>query len=165
MKILGIDPGMALMGWSVLETTPSDPRLIEFGCIRTAAHQPLTKRLTDIYNHLQEILGRFHPHAVALETLFFVKNAKTLAQVGHTRGVVLLAAGQLNVDVFEYAPRQIKMALTGFGGADKRQMQLLTQRMLGLSSVPKPDDAADAVAVALCHAQYSHVFNRSAVTV
>jgi crossover junction endodeoxyribonuclease RuvC len=102
---------------------------------------------------------------VAIETLFFVKNAKTLAQVGHVRGVVLLAAGQAKADVFEYAPRQIKMALTGYGNAEKHQMQTMVQRMLNLKSLPTPDDAADAVAIALCHSQYAHALGKSAVTV
>ena len=102
---------------------------------------------------------------MALETLYFIKNAKTLAQVGHTRGIILLASGQCQASVHEYAPRQIKLALTGFGGADKRQMQLSVQRMLNLSEVPKPDDAADAVAVALCHHQYAQRLGKAAVTV
>ncbi len=165
MRILGIDPGLALTGWSVLEASPAAPRYLQFGCIETEAHQPLTQRLTQIHRELEKIVLVHKPEVLALETLFFVKNAKTLAQVGHTRGVILLVAGQAGVEVFEYAPRQIKMALTGFGGADKRQMQLMIQRMLNLPEIPTPDDAADAVAVALCHAQYSHSLGRSAVTV
>lgn len=165
MRILGIDPGMAILGWGVVEHTPSRSALVECGTIQTAAHQPLTKRLEKIYLDLQNLFERHRPAAVAIETLFFVKNAKTLAQVGHTRGVILLAAGQANVEVFEYAPRQIKMALTGFGGAEKRQMQIMVQRLLGLNDIPKPDDAADAVAVALCHTQYAQSMGKSAMTV
>ncbi|MCB4756221.1 MAG: crossover junction endodeoxyribonuclease RuvC [Elusimicrobia bacterium] len=165
MRILGIDPGLATTGWCLLDTDVNPSSLLQFGCILTEPHQPMTKRLADIYGELQELFETYRPEVVALETLFFVKNAKTLAQVGHTRGVILLAAGQAGVEVFEYAPRQIKMALTGFGGADKRQMQLMIQRLLNLSSVPQPDDAADAVAVALCHAQYAQAMGKSAVTV
>jgi crossover junction endodeoxyribonuclease RuvC len=104
-------------------------------------------------------------HTPAVETLFFVKNAKTLAQVGHVRGVVLLAAGQFNANVFEYTPRQIKLALTGFGGAEKRQMQTMIKRIFRLDEMPQPDDAADAVAIALCHTQYAQSMGKSAVTV
>ncbi len=165
MRILGIDPGLARLGWSVIDISRSAVSLVAFGCIETAAHQPLTKRLTQIYGELQQLFGDHSPTTVAIETLFFVKNAKTLAQVGHTRGVVLLAAGQASAEVFEYAPRQIKLALTGFGGAEKRQMQTMVQRMLNLKSIPTPDDAADAVAVALCHSQYAQSMGKSAVTV
>ena len=165
MKVLGIDPGMALLGWGVIETTSSQPKLVDYGCIETASHQPLTERLLQIFRKVKGLLSKYRPSALALETLFFVKNAKTLAQVGHSRGVILLAAGRAKVDVFEYAPRQIKMALTGYGGAEKRQMQIMIQRLLNLPEIPRPDDAADAVAVALCHAQYSPSMRRSALTV
>ena len=133
--------------------------------METPAHRPLTERLAAIYEGLTDLFQTHKPHALAIETLFFVKNAKTLAQVGHARGVILLAAGQAGASVFEYAPRQIKMALTGFGGAEKRQMQSMVQRMLNLKAIPRPDDAADAVAVALCHAQYAQTMGKSAVTV
>lgn len=165
MRILGIDPGLALLGWSVVDKNPQGCQLIQFGCLETPAHTPLTKRLAQIYDDLNVLFETHKPTVLAIETLFFVKNAKTLAQVGHTRGVILLAAGQANVEVFEYAPRQIKMALTGFGGAEKRQMQTMVQRMLNLKEMPKPDDAADAVAVALCHSQYQQAMGKSVVTV
>ncbi len=165
MRILGIDPGLALMGWSVVDVSPRGPSLVQFGCLETEAHQPLTRRLTQIHEQLTELFKIHTPTVLAIETLFFQKNAKTLAHVGHTRGVILLAAGQSNVDVFEYAPRQIKMALTGFGGAEKRQMQTMVQRLLNLKEIPRPDDAADAVAVALCHSQYAQSMGKSAVTV
>ena len=165
MKILGVDPGLAILGWSVIDVSPVGARCLAFGALETRAHIPLTKRLTQIYDGLNALLESHAPQALALETLFFAKNAKTLAQVGHTRGVILLAAGQAGLEIFEYAPRQIKMALTGYGGADKKQMQSMVQRMLQLKEIPTPDDAADAVAVALCHAQYSHSMGKSAVTV
>ena len=110
-------------------------------------------------------MDRHRPDVLAIETLFFMKNAKTLVQVGHTRGVILLSAGRREIDVFEYAPRQVKMALTGSGAADKKQMQLVVQRTLGLDAVPRPDDAADAVAVALCHLQYARPLGAAASTV
>ena len=165
MRILGIDPGLARLGWSVLEVKSGKPARINYGCIETPAHRPLNERLAQIYDDLIELANHHQPNEMAIETLFFAKNAKTLAQVGHVRGVILLLAGQRKWDVFEYAPRQIKLALTGFGGADKKQMQLVVQRLLNLPSIPHPDDAADAVAVALCHNQYAHPLGRSAVTV
>ncbi|MCG3203466.1 MAG: Crossover junction endodeoxyribonuclease RuvC [Elusimicrobia bacterium] len=165
MKIIGIDPGLARLGWSVLEGSPQGVELVQYGCLETSAKLPLTKRLEEVYDQLKELMHNHRPTVLALETLFFVKNAKTLAQVGHSRGVILLAAGQFNLDVYEYAPRQIKMALTGFGGAEKHQMQNMIQRLLQLKEIPKPDDAADAVAVALCHAQYAQTMGKSSVTV
>ena|SRR5258706_6347326 len=162
MKVLGIDPGLARLGWSILEQNAGE---VHYGCIETPAHLSLAKRLTQIYDDLKNIIETHQPTDLALETLFFVKNAKTLAQVGHARGVILLLAGQSGIQVHEYAPRQIKMALTGFGGADKKQMQSMLQRLLGLAEIPKPDDAADAVAVALCHLQFSKSFEKSAATV
>jgi crossover junction endodeoxyribonuclease RuvC len=165
MRVLGIDPGTAILGWGVVDTTPSGSVLVEYGTIQTPSHHPLTKRLSQIYSELQRLFDVHKPAVVVLETLFFVKNVKTLALVGHARGVVLLAAGQTGAQVFEYAPRQIKMALTGFGGAEKRQMQAMIQRLLNLKELPAPDDAADAVAVALCHTQYAQSYGKSAVTV
>jgi len=165
MKILGIDPGLALLGWAVLESEGNCPKRIHYGCVSTLSSLPLTRRLTLLFDGLSELVSLHKPDVLALETLFFAKNAKTLAQVGHTRGVILLVAGQKGLAVSEYAPRQIKMALTGYGGADKKQMQSVVQRLLGLPAIPRPDDAADAVAVALCHLQYAHPFVRSALTV
>lgn len=121
--------------------------------------------MTQIYDQLTALFQEVSPTVVAIETLFFAKNAKTLAQVGHARGVILLAAGQAKVDVFEYAPREVKLALTGYGAAEKSQMQSMVQRLLKLADLPRPDDAADAVAIALCHAQYARSFGKSAVTV
>jgi len=165
MKILGVDPGLAILGWSILEAEGHIPIHVHYGCIRTTSSTPLSRRLVEISADFSLLLEQHQPDAIALETLFFVKNAKTLAQVGHTRGVVLLSAGERNISIFEYAPRQIKMALTGYGGAEKRQMQLVIQRRLALPSIPKPDDAADAVAVALCHLQYSQTMGKTALTV
>ena len=165
MRILGLDPGTALMGWAVVDARSPDPRLVQYGCIRTEAHQPLTRRLPFIFSELKRLFQEYRPTVMAVETLFFAKNAKTLAQVGHARGVALLAAGEAGVDVFEYAPREVKMALTGYGGAEKRQMQLMVQRILGLPDIPRPDDAADAVAIALCHGQVGSWARRAVGTV
>ncbi|OVE77419.1 crossover junction endodeoxyribonuclease RuvC [bacterium F11] len=165
MKILGIDPGLARLGWCVLEGESGQPQKVHYGLIETEAKQSLTERLTKAFSDLKNLISHFEPDSLALETLFFVKNAKTLAQVGHIRGIILLAAGQEKIEVSEYAPRQIKLSLTGFGGAEKKQMQLMVQRMLGLPSIPKPDDVADACAVALCHLQFATHLRKAAVTV
>lgn len=164
-RVLGIDPGLAILGWSVIDVDGSNATLVQYGCLRTPAHEALTKRLGSVYDQLSALALQYNPSQLALETLFFVKNAKTLAQVGHARGIILLVAGQGDMDVFEYAPRQIKLALTGSGAADKFQMQNMVQRRLKLKEIPQPDDAADAVAVALCHAQYAQSLGKSAVTV
>ncbi|MFN0117921.1 MAG: crossover junction endodeoxyribonuclease RuvC [Elusimicrobiota bacterium] len=165
MKVLGIDPGIAILGWSILEKNGNRIQCLDFGVLESAAHTPLTERLCIIYNDLKELLEEHRPDVIALETLFFVKNAKTLALVGHARGVILLLAGQYKCEVQEYAPKQIKMALTGSGAAEKRQMQLMVQRMLNLKSIPQPDDAADAVAVGLCHLQFSRVNTKVSATI
>lgn len=164
-RILGIDPGLGILGWSVVDHEAQKQHLVKYGALTTAAHQPLTARLTQLFSEIQNLFEVYKPTAVAIETLFFVKNAKTLAQVGHVRGIVLLAAGQFGADVFEYNPRQVKLALTGFGGAEKRQMQMMVKRVFRLEELPQPDDAADAVAIALCHSQYAQSMGKSAVTV
>ncbi len=160
MRIMGIDPGLARLGWGVLEG-----QSIRYGCLETKAHTSLSDRLVIVFNELTDLIKTHTPKVLALETLFFAKNAKTLAQVGHARGVILLVAAQAKVPVFEYAPTQIKLALTGSGAAEKTQMQMMTKRLLNLAELPQPDDAADAIAVALCHAQYSQALGKSAVTV
>ncbi len=162
---MGIDPGLAIVGWSIVDSMAAKPTLIEYGTIQTPAGQLMTTRLTHIFDGLTQLIQKFQPAVMALETLFMVKSAKTLSQVSQTRGVILLCAGQAKVEVSEYAPRQIKMALTGYGGAEKHQVQQILKRMLNLNDIPKPDDAADAVAVALCHAQFSPSFPKSMVTV
>ena len=165
MRILGIDPGVAILGWSVLDRDAGETTLRSYGCIRTEAGQTLTSRLLQIFDDLQTLVQRHQPEQVAIEALLFAKNARALAQVGHTRGVILLTAGRANLPVFEYAPSQVKLALTGSGVADKKQMQSMVQRILSLDAVPEPDDAADAVAVALCHAQYAQALGGMKVTV
>lgn len=165
MRVLGIDPGIAIMGWSLIEPHPSGEHEVVFGAIETPAHLSLNQRLARLYVELGALIDLYKPDALALETLFFVKNAKTLAMVAHARGVILLAAGLRSLNVFEYAPRQVKLSLTGYGAAGKIQVQQVLQRMLRLTTPPKPDDAADAIAVGLCHVQYAHSLGRSAVTV
>lgn len=151
--ILGIDPGIAITGFGVLADHRGDARAIDFGVIRTPAEDPLPRRLQTLYNELLSLLNRHHPHAVAVEELFFAKNARTALTVGHARGVVLLATAQSGAQIFQYKPAEVKQAVTGYGSAEKRQIQEMVRLLLGLDDIPRPDDAADALAVALCHFQ------------
>ena len=160
MRILGIDPGVATVGFGIVDATRQKNELVRFGVISTPAGLPLSRRLVQIYTDLQELISTFHPDEMAVEELFFNTNLTTGISVAHGRGVILLAAEQLGVPIFEYTPMQVKQAVTGYGqavvgygGADKRQVMLMTQRLLGLRQIPRPDDAADALAIAICHAR------------
>lgn len=151
MVILGIDPGIATVGFGIVESHRSQCRAIQYGVLSTPAGLPLSRRLTMIYEDMQELIHTFHPDEMAVEELFFNTNLTTGIAVAHGRGVILLAAEQLGVPIFEYTPMQVKQAVVGYGGADKRQVMLMTQRLLGMKQIPRPDDAADALAIAICH--------------
>ncbi len=152
MKVLGIDPGMATTGWGLVrQVSPQKYETLRYGCLLTQARVPMSERLQSIAKQLRDIVRTEQPDVAAIEELFFAKNSQTAASVGHARGVLLFVLAELGLPVFEYNPRQVKIALTGFGAADKSQMQRMVQRLLGLKEVPKPDDAADALAIALCH--------------
>lgn len=154
MKILGIDPGMATTGWGIVRRlTPQTFSIVRCGCIVTPAGTAMPLRLEELARDLRELVRAEQPEAAAVEELFFAKNSRTAASVGHARGVILLVLRELGLPVFEYNPRKVKIALTGFGSADKYQMQHMVQRLLKLRALPKPDDAADALAIALCHLQ------------
>lgn len=153
MIILGIDPGTATTGYGVIEKKGQKHKIIECGCIQTPAKTPLHDRLDAIYDELLEIIEKHSPDHMAVEELFFATNAKTAIAVGQARGVVLLAGKKKSLSVFEYTPLEVKMALTGYGRADKRQIQEMVKVLLSLPEIPKPDDAADALAIAICHAQ------------
>lgn len=150
MKILGIDPGTATTGYGVVENNRGKLKLIEHGCIRTAKEHPLDERLAEIYLDLTKLIKKHQPQILAVESIFFYKNLKTAISVAHARGVVLLAARNNKLKLVELTPLQIKNRLTGYGKADKKQVQYMVKALLGLTTVPKPDDAADAVAVAIC---------------
>lgn len=152
MRILGIDPGFAIAGYGVTDYIGNKFKLVDYGVICSDSGTPFPERLNILYDGLTEILSRHKPDAVAIEELFFNTNVKTAVWVGHARGVLILAAQKAGVPVFEYTPLQIKQAVTGYGRADKLQMQLMVRTLCGLPAVPKPDDAADAIAVAICHA-------------
>jgi crossover junction endodeoxyribonuclease RuvC len=149
--ILGIDPGTAITGWGVINCNTSIPVLIEYGHILTQAKTPLSDRLDIIHKNLTTIIMKYKPNVVAVEELFFAKNVKTAITVGHARGVILLTSKQLGLEIFEYTPLEVKQAVAGYGFADKIQMQKMVKCLLKLDHIPNPDDAADALAVALCH--------------
>ena len=155
MLIFGIDPGYAIVGFGVLESAGGRQRLVRCGAINTPAGMALPARLLQIARDMETLIGQFHPQAMAIEELFFNHNVTTGIGVAQARGVILMTAEKLSVPVYEYNPSQVKQAVVGYGKAEKRQVMDMTKRLLGLSSVPKPDDAADAVAIALCHARSS----------
>ncbi len=152
MKTIGIDPGTARMGWGVVDEQGGRISLLEFGVLTTPAGMAQAERLRRLYDGLGEILGRHKPDYAAVEELFFGKNVNTAITVGQARGVALLALHQAGANIHEYKPLAVKQALTGYGGADKRQMQEMVRITLGLAAIPHPDDAADALAIAICHA-------------
>lgn len=151
--ILGIDPGLATTGWGVIEKTPASLRLLAFGAIETPAKQDLPRRLLRIHAELSRLIDAYRPGIVAIEELYFAKFAVSIAATAQARGAILLTVANKGLDLVEYNPRAVKMAMTGFGSASKEQMQSMVQRYFGLKELPRPDDAADALAIALCHAQ------------
>lgn len=151
MRILGIDPGIAIVGYSIVECKGNRFRALEYGCITTEAGTLLPDRLKIVYDELIKIIEKYEPTDLAIEELFFNKNVKTAIVVGQARGVEILAARNMGLDIFEYTPLQIKQAVVGYGRAEKHQVQEMVKMLLNLDSIPKPDDAADALAVALCH--------------
>lgn len=150
MLVLGIDPGTAITGFGLV-CQDEDLHLVSCGVITTPAGMPLPERLLHIHRELSALLQTWRPQAVAVEELFFSKNVRTAMSVGQARGVVLLAAAQAQVPIFEYKPAEVKQAVAGYGGADKAQVQEMVRLLLQLDAAPQPDDAADAVAIAICH--------------
>ncbi len=151
MRVLGVDPGTATTGYGIVENTLGDLTLRAYGAITTPAGQPLPRRLATLYEELSRLIVQHRPDAVAVEELFFQKNVRTALAVGQARGVALLAAAHADLPVYEYTPLQVKDAVVGYGKATKDQVQQMVAMLLGLDFVPQPDDAADAVAVAICH--------------
>ena len=151
MRILGIDPGYAIVGYGVLEYEKNKFYPLEFGAVTTEAHTDFQHRLMEVYEGVDDVIKRTKPDALAIEKLFFTTNQKTVIQVAQARGVILLAAAQNGIPVYEYTPLQIKQSVTGYGKAIKTQVQDMTKRILRLEKVPKPDDTADRLAVAICH--------------
>ncbi len=153
MRILGIDPGYATIGFGVLDSDRGKHRLVQCGVITTPAHTSLSSRLAQIYDDMQQLIELFKPDAVSIEELFFNTNITTGIAVAHGRGVILLACEKAGVEIYEYTPLQVKQAVVGYGRAEKRQVMDMVKRICGLPAAPKPDDAADAVALAICHAR------------
>lgn len=151
MRVLGVDPGTATTGYGLVEEDAEGLRALAFGVISTPPDQALPRRLQTIYRELVALASRWQPDAAVVEELFFSSNARTAMSVGQARGVALLALADAGLEVAEYSPLAVKQALTGYGKADKHQMQEMTRLLLGLEDVPRPDDAADALAVAVCH--------------
>lgn len=151
MKILGIDPGYAIVGYGVVQHINGKSRSVDHGAITTAAGMDFNLRLAKIYEGITYLLQLHRPDAVSIEKLFFQNNQKTAIQVAEARGVILLAAVNCGVEIFEYTPLQVKVAITGYGKALKPQMMAVTKGLLGLKEMPKPDDTADALALAICH--------------
>lgn len=151
MLVLGIDPGYAIVGYGVLKYDKNKFLPVEYGAITTKAKTEFTSRLDIIFEGVNDILKRYKPDALSIERLYFNTNTTTAIDVAQARGVILLAARKNNVPVFEYTPLQVKQAVTGYGKATKAQVMDLTKRLLGLEKVPKPDDTADALAIAICH--------------
>jgi crossover junction endodeoxyribonuclease RuvC len=149
--VLGIDPGTAITGYGLVRETEEGLVLVGCGVITTPPDQSLPARLQTVYHGVADIAGRHKPDAAAVEELFFSRNARTALSVGHARGVTLLALAEAGLPIFEYKPLQVKQAIAGYGGAEKQQVQQMVTMLLKLDAVPQPDDAADAVAVAVCH--------------
>lgn len=152
MIILGIDPGFAITGYGIIKMVGNRFQTIDYGAITTLAGTPLPKRLLQLTIELEAIIAQYNPDVAAVEELFFSKNAKTAIAVGHGRGVAVTAAARAGLDVYEYTPMQVKQAVVGYGRAEKAQVQQMVKAILGLATIPKPDDVADALAVAICHA-------------
>jgi crossover junction endodeoxyribonuclease RuvC len=154
MRILGIDPGTGILGFGVIEVAKGGKtQLVDAGVIRTPVHEDDAVRLQTIFDELTDIIEHTKPEAMSVEKLFFARNVTTAMTVAQARGVVLLCGRQAGLEIYEYTPLQIKMAITGYGKADKKQIQEMVRVILGLKEVPKPDDCADAIAAALMHAQ------------
>ena len=148
MKILGVDPGYGIVGWSIVE---KNFNLIDYGTIETSSQDPISKRLINIHHKFLETIDYYQPDCMAIEKIFFTKNSKTIMDVSKAIGVIFLTAKLKGLDIFEYTPLQIKKAITGFGRASKGQMQSMIKMVFKLKEIPRPDDAADALAVAACH--------------
>lgn len=155
MRVIGIDPGYAIVGYGILEYLNNSFKAICYGAIRTEAKMPFDQRLLKINENLEKLFKQFNPDSMSIEKLFFTSNQKTVIDVSQARGVIVVAAAKFGIPVFEYTPLQVKQSVVGYGRAEKKQVMEMTKMMLGLKTIPKPDDAADALAVAICHSHTS----------
>ncbi len=162
MRSLGIDPGTARLGWGLVDEVQGTLHLVAYGTLTTPKEMAPAQRLLKLYQELTALVQTYQPGAGAVEELFFARNVTTALAVGQARGVVLLTLAQAAIPIFEYKPLQVKQAVAGYGGADKRQMQEMVRLTLNLKTIPKPDDAADAIAIALCHLYSAPMLQRIA---
>lgn len=158
MRFLGIDPGIAIVGFGFIDKVGNKLTPVQYGCIQTEAHTPDEERLLHVYEAMLQLIDKYKPDAVALEKLFFNRNVTTAMSVSQARGVLILAAIQRGLPIAEYTPMQVKQAIVGYGKAEKKQVQEMVRMYLKLQAIPKPDDVADALAVAICHA-HSYTLN------
>lgn len=152
MVILGIDPGTATTGYGIIEKVKRNLKCISYGLIKTSASSPMPERLNKLYTELTKIIKKHQPDVLGVESLYFFKNLKTALPVSQAKGVILLAASRAKIPIYEFTPLQVKMMITGYGKAEKKQVQKMIARLLNLEEMPKPDDAADALGVAICSA-------------
>lgn len=160
MLVLGIDPGLAILGYGLVEKSCNTLRPLDYGTITTPASMDMSQRLVRIYDGIHELVDMFSPDAIAIEELFFNKNVKTAIAVGQARGVAIVAGAKYNIPIYEYTPLQIKQAVVGYGRAEKEQVQYMTRLLLGLKEIPRPDDAADALAISICHLNHIDMFKK-----
>ena len=156
MIVLGIDPGYGLIGWGVLDKQGQKISVVDYGAISTPKDLPMSKRLEIIYDSMNMLIDKFHPEEVGIEKLYWGRNITTAIPVAQARGVIILALQQKGVKIYEYSPSQVKSALTGTGQAEKAQVQYMVKTLLNLQKIPRPDDTADALAMAICHTQTNH---------
>ena len=155
-RVMGIDVGTAITGWSIIEKDPhanNGMKLVNYGAILTQAGEKMPARLEKLYSELSQLMDLYQPQEIAIESLFFFKNQTTVMTVSQARGVILLAAQMHKLSIFEYTPLQVKQAVTGFGRAEKAQVQNMVKMIMGMTEIPKPDDAADAIAIGICQIQ------------
>jgi crossover junction endodeoxyribonuclease RuvC len=156
MIVLGIDPGTIIMGYGVVESRNDTVVMIKYGSFNTTSRSPIGERLSFLYKNLMKVMAEYHPQAVAVEQPFVAKNAQSAFAVGRAQAVAILAAANNDIDCFEYTPREVKMRVANYGASSKEQIQQMVMLQLGLPEIPEPEDAADALAVALCHLQAMH---------
>ena len=159
MRVLGIDPGTITMGYGVIESGEDEATPVDYGALTTPLRSPIGERLSHLYNKLLEIISRYRPDAVAVEQPFVAKNVRSALAIGRAQTVAMLAAANMGIPTYEYTPTQIKQRITNYGASSKEQIQEMVRLRLGLSQVPQPNDAADALAVALCHLHEIHLSN------
>ncbi len=159
MIIIGIDPGLATIGFGVIDYSGNRFRTLDYGVLTTPAHTPIPSRLEKIYSDAQALFAKYRPDAISMEELYFSKNVTTGIPVAEARGVLLLAAQKAGVNIYEYNPAEVKQAIVGYGKAEKKQVMEMTRMLLHLDKIPRPDDAADALAIAVCHAHCSGSLN------